>query len=228
MLFKGTLLTQASGAAVGLVYSRNRGGAYVRGRAIPVNPQTSLQTSVRAFMGQLSNLWANVLTQAQRDAWDVYALNVTRPNRVGDQINIGGLGQYVRSNVPRLQAGLARVDAAPAAFNVGDFTQPTLGTIDAGGDDFEVNFNNTDDWAGEVGSAMLVLASRPVSAALKYFKGPYNFAGKIAGALVVPTSPATIPLPFPVSAGQQVFFQFRVTRVDGRLSEVFRIGGLAT
>lgn len=227
MKFKGTLITQASGAAVGLVYSHNRGGAYVRGRSVPNNPQSVFQVNVRQYMADLANRWRNVLTELQREAWDVYAMNVLRPDRLGDSVNIGGIGQYIRSNVPRLQAGLARVDAAPGTFNVGGFTNPSIDAVDAAGDTLDLAFTNTDAWAAEVGSAMLVLVSRPQNVSIKYFKGPYRFAGSIAGALVPPTSPATIALPFPVAVGQRVFIQVRVTRADGRLSNDFRDTGVA-
>jgi len=227
MLFKGTLLTQASGAAVGLVYSHNRGGAYIRGRSIPTNPQSAQQVVVRAFMAQLANVWRNVLTAAQREAWDVYATNTSRPNRVGDQINIGGVGHYVRSNVPRLQAGLARVDTAPVIFNVGDFTQPTVISLTAATEIASIGFTNTDAWATEVGSAMLVLGSRPQNSSINFFKGPYQFAGTIPGAVMAPASPQPITMPFNFAVAQKGFLQFRVTRADGRLSEPFRLPGTA-
>lgn len=227
MKYKSQIVTQASGSVGGTTYSHNASGLYQRARSIPVNPNSPQQAAVRGFQSQLSNHWVNTLSVAQRAAWDTYAQNVLIPNTLGDPVNIGGIAQYIRSNVPRLQAALARVDTAPTIFDLGEFTNPTISAVDAAADEVDVGFTNTDDWAGEVGSAMLVLASRPQNSSVNFFKGPYRFAGLIAGAVVPPTSPATLALPFPVVAGQRVFFQFRVSRVDGRLSGTFRNFGTA-
>lgn len=228
MKFKGTIADQQSGSLAGVTASHNRGGQYYRQRSIPVNPQTAFQAAVRGSVSQLTSLWLSLLTEPQRQAWDDYAANVHLPDVLGEPRNPGGLGMYVRSNVPRLQAGLNRVDAAPTIFNLGDYTPPTIEVIDAAADDFDLGFTNTDEWAGEVGSAMLILASRGQNASINFFKGPYRFAGLVAGAGTPPTSPATIALPFNVAAGQRVFFQARVTRTDGRLSSPFRLFGTAS
>lgn len=229
MKYRGTIITDASGSLNGVTFSHNRGGAYTRNRAIPTNPNTIYQQAVRGFNAQLSSAWLNVLTPAQRAAWDVYAENVLLPDTIGEPRNAGGLGMYIRSNVPRLQAGLARVDDGPTTYNLGDVTNPSVTDADAGAGDSDVTFNESDDWVGEDGAAMLWLISRGQNASINYFKGPYRFAGTIDGdSTTPPTSPATLTLPFPVAAGQRVFYAARVTRADGRLSSSFRTFVLAT
>ena len=227
MKFKGTIIGEASGSYASNTFSHNRGGQYIRQRAVPVDPASQFQTEVRNFVSTLTSQWLSSLTAAQRAAWDTYAENVLLPDTLGEPRNAGGLGQFVRSNVPRLQAGMSQIDDAPTTFNLGDFTTPVLGDIDASDDDVDINFTNTDGWAISVGGGMLVYASRPQNASINYFKGPYRFAGVILGAATPPTSPATIDLPFPVALGNRVFFQFRVTQVDGRLSSPFRLTGVA-
>ena len=221
MKFKSQTLTQASGSVGGLTFSHNQGGLYTRARSIPTNPATAFQVAVRNFVTQLANNWGSVLTAAQRTEWRIYNENVQFPDAFGDPRSIGAMPNYVRSNVARLQAGLARVDTGPAIFNTGEFSPLTF-TVDAATDDVDVAFDNTDDWASEVGSALLLYASAPQSPTIDFYKGPYRFAGLVAGAAVPPTSPATILLPFAVVAGQKIFFQARVTRADGRLSGTFR------
>ena len=110
MLFKSALITQASGSIGGMTASRNKGGAYFRARALPTNPNTPEQQAVRGYLGTLANLWTNVLTPANRVLWDFYAFNVPVINAVGDSIQLTGQQMYIRANVPRLQAGLPRVD----------------------------------------------------------------------------------------------------------------------
>lgn len=222
MLFKGVLGTQLSGSINGIVASHNSGGTYFRDRAIPTNPNTPQQATVRQLMSDLVSLWLNTLTAVQRAAWDLYAFNVPLINRLGDPINVSGLNMYCRFNVPYIQAGQTRVDAAPGVFNLGDFTQPSF-ALDEPNDEVDVTFDNTDDWAGEDDSILAVYASRPQTLSTNFFKGPYRFAGAVEGdAKAPPASPAAIGLPFPVATGQRVFIRVQVARVDGRLSADFR------
>jgi hypothetical protein len=138
------------------------------------------------------------------------------------------MAMYVRSNVSRIQAGLPRVDSAPAILDLGEFTAPTIDAVDATAEDADIGFEATDAWVDEDDSAMLVYASRGQNPTINFFKGPYRFAAAILGDSVTPpTSPATIALPFAVVATQRVFFRFSVTRADGRLSGSFRIRGTA-
>lgn len=225
MLFKSQVFTQTSGSIGGQTFSRNRSGMYTRARATPVNPSTPQQIAVRGFMADLSNKWVNLLNAAQRAAWDVYALNVLIPNRLGEPINIGGIGHYNRSNVPRLQAGQSRIDTAPAIFDTGDFFPVTMASPSAATQDFLLNFAVLDAWVGEDDAFMFILTSRPQNQSINFFKGPYRLADFISGDLAVPpTSPFTSAVGFPFVATQQLFGQVRVSRADGRLSLLQRIG----
>ena len=221
MKYKGTLITQGSGSLAGATFSHNKGGQYIRQRTIPVNPNTTLQQAVRSIFATLSIAWVQTLTAAQRVLWKTYADNVPLINVLGDSIFITELAMYSRSNVPRLQAALTRVDDGPTTFSLAQMTNPSA-TAAAATDLLSVTFTNTDAWATAVGGAMLVYISKPQNPTINFFKGPYQFAGKIAGAVVPPTSPQTIALPQPIVAGQKVFFRIEATEVDGRLSLPFR------
>lgn len=222
MKFKSALVTQVSGSIGGMTGAHNKGGMYFRARAIPTNPGSDQQSLIRGLVSQLSNLWLSTLTADQREAWKQYAQEVLLPNPMGDQRQVTALNHYIRSNVPRIQAGLTRVDDAPAILNIGEFTNPTF-AVTASTDLAAVTFTNTDDWAGEAGSAMLVFLSRPMSQSIEYHKGPYRYAGKISGASPTPpTSPASITLPFGCDVGDRIFARFNVTRADGRLAASFR------
>lgn len=222
MKFKPLLGDQLSGSLAGITASHNRGGVYFRQRAIPVNPATPQQVAVRGFMVTLTTAWVQTLTQAQRDAWDLYALQVLLPDALGDPRNVGGIGMYVRSNVPRLQAGLPRVDPGPTVFALPTFTDPAIASITAP-DALSLTFSDADGWANLDDSAMLVYGSRPQNESINFFKGPYRFAGAILGLTAgPPTSPAAIVMPFVLTAGQKAFVQARVTLADGRLSGTFR------
>lgn len=222
-LFKSSVLAQSSGSLAGTVFSHNRGGQYIRNRSTPTNPATSQQTAVRNALATLSNAWVNLLTAQQRTDWDVYAANVPLTNRVGELINVGGLGMYQRGNVPRLQAGLTRVDAAPVVFGLPVLSGVSVPQGNPAGPTVDVAFDNTNPWATETGGALLVFVSRPQNLSINFFKGPYRFASAILGDTTTPpTSPATITTPFNFSLGNRIFIRTVAVRADARLSPSLR------
>ncbi len=222
MLWQGALATALSGSLGGITAAHNKGGQYFRARVVPTNPATVFQEAIRGFVTNLTNLWLNTLTAAQRTSWDVYAANVTLIGPLGDPINVSGMNMYVRSNVPRLQKGDPRVDDGPLIFDLSSYTNPSF-ALDEPADEVDVSFTDTDDWANEDDASLLVYASRPQALSINFFKGPYRFAGAVEGdGITPPTSPAAITLPFPVGVSQRIFLRVNVTRADGRLSSPFR------
>lgn len=227
MKFVSALFTTASGKLGGIVASHNAGGQYFRGLVIPTDPATAFQIAVRNSMTILSAGWLDDLTDAQREAWATYAANTPITNVLGAPINVSGLNMYQRTNVPRLQAGLTRLDTAPTTFNFGSFTDPSF-AVDTANDEVDVTFADTDAWANEDDSSMLVYGSLPQNQTRNFFKGPYRLLGTIDGDVTTPpSSPAALALSVPVVAGQRVFFRVRVSRADGRLSGEFRGSAVA-
>jgi len=226
-LFKSGIITQGSGSIGGTTLSHNRGGMYMRARTIPVNPDTSFQNVVRAQLANLVNRWANTLTSVQRDAWNTYALNTPLTGPLGDPRNVGGIGMYIRGNVPRAVAGLPLVDAGPTIFDTGGFTPVTAPTATDASDLLGFAYTAADAWANEDDAAMLIFGSRPQNPGINYFTGPYRYAAKIDGdSITPPTSPASETNPFVFAAGQRVFFRVAVSRADGRLSTTQRLTAL--
>lgn len=222
MLITSQVIASGSGSVGGLTLSRNRGGMYFRARAVPTNPNSTQQQAVRNAMSFLAAYWRNTLPEADRIDWATYAANTAMVNKLGAQVFLTGQQHFIRSNVSRLQNVDGTVNSlittAPTSFNLGNLTPCSIANVDASDGDFEVNFTNTDDWATVIGSGLLVYASRPQDPTIMFFRGPYRLAGEVPGDTVAPTSPATILLPFAVTAGQKVFFRLRATRLDGRLS----------
>lgn len=224
MKFKPVLGSELSGSIGGITASHNLGGAYFRNRVIPSNPNTAFQQAIRSSVGQLTSLWLNTLTAGQRAAWDLYASNVPLLDALGEPINVSGLNMYVRSNVPRIQAALPRQDTAPSTFNLGDFTAIGVSSLSEGTQNFNVEFTEGDDWVSEDNSSLLVYSSRPQNPSINYFKGPYRFAGQVAGEVAAPpTTPQAVGSAFPFVLGQVVHMRAQVSRADGRLSLSQRI-----
>lgn len=221
MKFKSALVTQASGSVGGLTASRNRGGPYFRGRAVPVNPATQPQQDIRAIFAACTTRWRDVLSNGERDAWDQYAELTPIPDSLGDPRNAGGLGMYVRGNAPRRQAALSFVDAGPPTTGVPSFTPISLTSLDPSAG-LIFAFTTGDDWVNTTGSALLVYLSRGVSVARNFFKGPFQYAGRVLGSSSsAPTSPVTFAantLPFTITPGLQYFVRNQIVTDDGRTS----------
>ena len=222
MKYKSLLLSEASGSVGGLTFSHNKGGLYIRARAIPTNPGSPQQDVVRAAFGALVSRWITILTEVQREAWRSYAAGTPLLDTLGDVRHVTGMNMFLRCNALRVAFGLGVVDDGPIYHNLGYLTAPTF-SVAAAADTVSVGFNNLDGWANETGSHLLVYASRPQNVSVNYFKGPYRLAGTVDGDDVTPpVSPEVIDLPFPVSADQRVFFMAAASRLDGRRSLDFR------
>jgi len=234
MKYKSALTTSASGSIDGMTASRNRGGRYLRARAIPTDPNTVRQQTMRAIMGQLVDRWTNTLTQVQRDAWNLFGANVPVLDALGDPINLSGQQWYVKANSIRQQAitelasTITLVDDGPTVFALTANPVATVDSIDTAGGDFDVSFNNGSESMTQVDGALLIYQGRPQSVGRSFFRGPWRLAGLVAGAVVPPTSPATIPVSYALAAGQHVWFRAVASNVDGRPSEVVELGPFLT
>lgn len=215
----GAMIADASGSIGGTVFSRNRGGSYVRNRTTPLNPQTTFQSSVRSAFANLATRFATILTDFQREAWRAYGEIVPVPNALGDDRFLTGLQHYIRSNSLLSLAGGTIVDDPPSSFTAGPTIEPTI-TIDAANDQFTVvdlgGYNPTTSGA----LAGYISIGRPVNPGVLFYKGPFRvgFAGAISTLATLPTG---VGLPFPVVAGQGLFVRFASSTLDGRVGVPF-------
>lgn len=223
MLFKSQVFTQTSGSVGGLTFSHNAGGMYTRARATPTNPNTTFQQEVRNAMSTLLGIWSATLTPAQRDGWSDYAADTPVTNRLGDAITLSGISMFVKSNVPRLQALLAPVLNRPPFNDFGPSPELTPSAASAATQNVSIAFTNPGGWANQTGSALLIRLSRPQNPAINFFKGPYRLASVVLGnSTTPPASPVTVAFPFVAAEDSVIHLIGRITRVDGRLSPVFR------
>lgn len=217
---------QRSGSAGGTVWSRNRYGAYIRNRSVPVNPNTDRQVAVRNAVRALTIAWQNALSQAQRDAWNVYAGNVTWKNKLGQDVNLTGLNHYVRSNAPRVQNGIARVDAAPVIFNLATAELDLSATASEATQDLTIDGDAGADWIGEADAWQFFSMGLPQNGAIQFFGGPWRQLTAVPGA-GPPPFPVVIAGAYPFAEGQRIWVRSRIARGDGRLSEFAQVNFLA-
>lgn len=223
MLFKGLLATSMSGKIDGVVASRNKGGAYFRNRAMPVNPNTARQQTVRGRFGNLQTRWRDILTPAQRAEWESYASVTTKNNRIGDAKLLQAKNWYTGGNILLADAGLAYVDDGPEEFGLADLTEPDGVNVDVANQELDFDIDGSDPLFGEDGAALNVYISRPQPLSVNSYSGSFQLAGSVLGSSgSPPTGTQTVPLPFPAVAGQRLFVRFKGVRADARQTPQFR------
>lgn len=216
---------QRSGSIGATVFSHNRSGAYIRARSVPVNPNTARQVVVRNAARSISIAWQNTLTQAQRDAWNVYAANVSWTNKLGDQVNLTGLNHFLRCNAPRVQSGIARIDAAPTTFNLATAELALVVSASEATQVLTVDGDPAAAWVGEADAWQFFYMGLPQNSGIGFFGGPYRLLTAIPGA-GPPPFPALPPAVFPFAEGNRIWVRSRIARADGRLSEFAEVNFL--
>lgn len=210
---------QRSGSIGATVYSHNRYGQYIRARSIPVNPQTERQVAARNRLRALASAWQNILTQTQRDAWDLYADNVPWVSGLSESIHLTGLNMYVRTNAIATAAGLARIDAAPTNFTLAVAEQTLSATASEATQQLTIAYDDTAPWDNETGACEAFYMGSPQNSGITFFNGPWRNCGFVLGVTGVPVvSPFVATSQYPIADGQRLFVYSRVMRADGRLS----------
>lgn len=177
----GPAAAAISGSVGGTTFSHNRGGAYMRRRAIPTNPATTYQAQIRALLTTYSQSWQS-LTDAQRLAWKNFAVQTPVLNALGNSFTRSGQQAYVAINT-RLaldsQTPLTAppIDAAPPALLT--VTQ----TYDIGAGTFNTAFTAT-----PLGTGVKLWARAAVldSAGKTYVKNLLRYIGTSAAAQASP------------------------------------------
>jgi len=103
-------------------FSHNRGGDYIRRRVAPTNPNSTRQQTMRSMVANIAGMWSNVLSSAQRAAWNIWAGNQSKEGPLGNTINLTGINGFVWCNAHVLDAGDALltdppIDVAPNALS---------------------------------------------------------------------------------------------------------------
>lgn len=216
-------IIQMSGSIAGNTHARNRYGNYVRARTKPTNPNTDLQVAIRSIVAQLADRWSQTVTAVQRTAWGLYASSVAMKNKLGETVYLSGFNHYIRSNSARLQAGGTVVDDGPVIFEIPDHDPTFTVSASEATQMLSFVFDNTLAWANEAGGHLIKFQGQPQNAQRNFFAGPWRLIGKVDGvAETPPTSPDEEAAVFAFAEGQHQWVYARISRADGRLSEVFR------
>lgn len=96
-IFKSTF-GEISGKVGGNIFSRNKGGAYIKKFSKPTNPATAKQSALRNKLSLASKAWAN-LDREVKDAYNNWAADHPVLNRLGESIHLSGFGWFQRVGV---------------------------------------------------------------------------------------------------------------------------------
>lgn len=188
----GEMISAMSGSINGTTHSRNRGGAYMRNRSIPVNPQTVAQMAIRAILAALSSAWRG-LTPAQRNGWNSATGNFPVTDQFGDQRELSGHQLFVRLNSNLQQIGEEVIEDAPMPEAVaGAGTLALVANID--GSVMTVDSDLDDVPAGH---KLVVEATPQLSPGISYAKNLFR---------VIATADAADPFPVDIFAAYAAKF----------------------
>jgi hypothetical protein len=161
----GSLIVAGSGKIGGHVVSKNRGGAYLRTKVTPSNPQTSSQSNVRNIFTSLSQAWKG-LTEDQRNAWNAAVSNFQRTDIFGDLKSPSGINLFQRLNNNLTQIGKPTLTEPPLPSEV---SSVSIFAVQA---DVATNLLTVGvlPFSLPMGSSYVVRASAPVSPGISYAK----------------------------------------------------------
>jgi hypothetical protein len=180
----GSIVQDIRGTLNGAVYSRNKGGAYVRTKVSPVQPRTPAQLAVRATFALLSKRWSGTLDQSQRAAWAAFATANPLTNVFGDSIVTSGLAAYVGLNAVLGNIGVPPVDSPPIDKSVPALAAPLQLTYAASTDDMEIATNAQ---ATVAGAKYYVFATPNLAPGITPGESFFRFIGAFAATAMAVT-----------------------------------------
>ena len=213
-----SVLGPISGSLGGFTAARNRGGTYLRARAVPTNPNSTRQQAVRAILGTLSSAWSRDLDDAARALWSAYAQNNPITDKLGQSITLSGMAWFCRLNSRLVDAGELALEAPPITSGPDALLSitPTWTEPDA----LSLAFTGTP--AAE--SFLQVWQTLPGQPGSTPNKKQARLVGYSSAA---PTTPEVFTLPMPGQTDQTAQFYVHVMDANGQLSAALHAEGVA-
>jgi hypothetical protein len=211
----GMMMTDARGKLGGQVFSKNRGGAFVRTKSTPTNPQTTFQMSVRGIFSEISTKWST-LTEAQRLSYNGFVADYATTDIFGDLRNPSGknLFQKLNQNLANSDQTQNVVCVAPSAV---PFAGLALAVLDIAGTDITIDLTGN-----TVGSKILLLATPSLTQGTTFVKNKLRVIGVYTGGNGNPLPAydnyiAKYGIP---AADANIYFAVRVVNANGQASPI--------
>ncbi len=170
------LVSEMRGKLNGSVFSKNRGGAYLRTKVTPVNPQTLAQGLVRASLTNLSQAWRG-LTEGQRNSWNSAVSNFSSTDIFGDIKTPSGINLYNKLNLNLAAIGEAPISTPPLAVGVGYLDTLSINAA-AGAGTIAATFTAI---GGSADQTVIVEATPCLSPGKSFVKSEFRQIGTFAG-----------------------------------------------
>jgi hypothetical protein len=202
----GMMMTDARNKLGGQVFSKNRGGAYVRTKVTPANAQTAFQTAVRSILTYLAQNF-RALTANQILAWNNAVSDFTSTDIFGDVKTPSGLNLYVRLNANLAKIGEAYITAPPLPSNVTPITGVAVAAA-AGAGTVSISANEATVGAGQ---KMYIEATACLSPGKNFVKSEFRTIGYTGANAALPyAAGAAYTTKFgAMTAGQKLFIRVR-------------------
>lgn len=160
MRIKSNIIANASGSLGGITATPGSGGIVLRSRVNASRRQTAALQSARSFTALINWQWMNSLTEAQRDAWNAYAVGLKIHGRLGDTRRISGLNAFRQE---RQRSGFQDPSRELNPPDPISEIVPNRTTIDwrLDGGKWWVTGSSTDPWAYNPGNRYRIRITRP-------------------------------------------------------------------
>lgn len=171
----GMMMTDASGKLGGQVFSKNRGGSYVRTKVTPTNPQTTAQMTVRGIFASISSLWSSI-TEASRLSFNNLVGDYGTTDIFGDLHNPSGKALFQRLNQNLEISGQAQITVCVPPQSV-PFANILSSVADVSAPFFNVETGND-----TTGSKIVIWATPPLSQGTTFVKNRLRQVAVVPGA----------------------------------------------
>lgn len=211
------LISEMRNKLNGSVFARNRGGAYLRNKVTPTNPQTIAQVQARSLLTSYSQAWRS-LTEAQRLAWKSVVDQWSTTDVFGDVINPSGSSLYIRLNINISLAGGSAISTPPTPQGADALTALSVAAA-AGAGTVAVTFAPA---AVPADHALYLEASPMLSPGISNANSKFRYFATEAAAA---TSPAAVGTEYEAKfgdlvAGQKMFVRAKfINALTGEVSQ---------
>jgi len=225
VLYLGTIIGPASGKLNGVVFSRNRGGPYIKNWVQPDETTSDHRDAARAAMAACAAGY-QALTDSQRATWDAHSTANPRRNRIGQVHPIGAYQEYTRANfIPQyaviwLGASFTLRDAPPIHEPLPN-APPTFAIVSVGGTPtLQVTIPAGHGYSTNTQAGLALFISPSVRPNLTYLAYPHAFQQVIQAPGAAGTVNSSVPSG--LISGLQTFIQGRYLGRYGALGELMK------
>jgi len=196
------------GSVSDLTFSSNAGGAYIRSKVTPINPQSARQQQARALLAAYASEYSTLLTDEQRQGWIDLASRTPYSNIFGDKRYLNGIAMYCKVNCLLASLSLTTLTDAPDNLAVRPLvvsvnTIPTVASRT-----WQVSITPT----LSATETLMLTTTAGVPSAINFVKNLYRFSDSADGVLPNPIDLSINPDIGNIIIGQRIHSLF--ARVD--------------